>query len=89
MSNKIMKFKIKGLPSDKDYNNMPFGRQMNYFKLIEEFKKDSKSIHLSQKRQTYNKAIKETIALYDVKEYYCSFYCDNQRKDDSFQFWFK
>lgn len=86
---KIKKFKIKNQPTDKEFAAMPFGRQIDTLKAIETFKANSKSIHISQKRQTYTKAIKEAIALYNVTEYYCDFYCSNDCFDDTFQFWYR
>ena len=59
------------------------------FSKVKDFKATAKVTHLSQKRQTYQKAIKEAIALHDVKEYYCEFYNESQCKDDSFEFWYK
>lgn len=83
---KIRKFKIKGVP--KDFVDMPFGRQIEYMRIIENFKANSKSTHLSQKRQSYQTAIKDAVNLLDANEYYCDFYCDKDCKDDSFQFWY-
>jgi hypothetical protein len=73
---KTRKFKITGM---KDYD----------FNKVKDFKAGCKSIWLSQKRQTYQKAIKEAVALHDVKEYYCEFYNEPQCKDDVFEFWYK
>jgi len=92
----IRKFKIKGMPKDGDYKNMVFGRRMEFNHVLarlgverfEAFKAGAKSIHLSQKRQSYAKAIREAIDLYNVDQYYCSFYCDENVKDDSFEFWY-
>lgn len=84
----IRKFKINGLPTDKVFNAQAFGQQLAGLKMIEAFKKTAKVIHLSQKRQSYTKAIKEAIALYDVKQYFCTFHCDAMCKDDSFEFFY-
>lgn len=73
---KTRKFKITGM-KDFDFNK------------VKDFKATAKVTHLSQKRQTYQKAIKEAIWLHDVKEYYCEFYWAPQCKDDSFEFWYK
>jgi hypothetical protein len=83
----IVKFKINGLP--KDYAALPFGRRIEHARTIEAFKASAQSIHLSQKRQSYTKAIREAIRLYGVTEYFCQFHCNANVKDDSFQFWFK
>lgn len=89
MSSKIRKYKIKGMPSERELASMPFGRSIEYLRAIDQFKSSCKSVHLSQKRQTYQKAIREAIDLYDVKEYYCDFYCDDYVKDDGFQFFYR
>lgn len=88
-NDKIRKFKINGMPTEKEFKGMPFGRQIEHLRTIEAFKASCKSVHLSQKRQTYQKAIREAIALYNVTEYYCDFLCGQYAKDDSFQFWYR
>lgn len=88
MNEPIIKFKIKGLPTDKKYNLLPFGRQIEYRFALAAFKVGAKSIHLSQKRQTYTRAIREAIDLYDVDQYFCRFYCDINYKDDTFEFFY-
>lgn len=85
----IRKFKIKGMPKDKEFNALPFGRQIEGLRTIQQFKAENKSIHLSQKRKSYTKAIREAIDLYNVEEYFCQFLSGSEAKDDSFEFWFK
>jgi hypothetical protein len=85
---KTIKFKIAGM-NEREFNAMPFGRQIEYRHKIKDFKESCKSVHLSQKRQTYQKSIREAVALYGVKEYYCDFYNEPHCKDDSFEFWYK
>jgi hypothetical protein len=89
MSEKIRKYKIKGMPSEKEFMAMPFGRQLDHFQTIKQFKAESKSTHLSQKRQPYQKAIREAVKLLGATEWYCDFYCDANCKDDSFEFWYR
>ncbi len=89
MSVKIRKFKIKGLPSDKEFSTMPFGRQIEHFRAIEAFKAACRSTHLSQKRQSYSKAIRDALKLHNATEYYCEFYNDSMTKDDVFEFWYQ
>ncbi len=86
---KVRKLKIAGLPKERDYNAMPWGRQLEYRKAIEAFKATAKVTHLSQKRQTYAKAIREAIDLLGAAEYYCEFHCSPTCKDDSFEFWYR
>ncbi len=89
MSQKLRKFKINGLPTDKVFAGLSFGQQLEHFAAIVEFKQSCKSTHLSQKRQTYSKAIREAMKLYGATEYYCEFFCDSEVKDDSFEFWYR
>jgi len=88
MTEPIRKFKINGMPKDSDYAKLPFGRQIEFRHILSEFKINSKSMHLSQKRQSYTKAIKEAIKLYDVDQFYCLFQCNSQVKDDTFEFFY-
>lgn len=87
--NKTRKFKIVGLPSDKEFAGMAFGRQIEHLRKIQEFQASAKSTWISQKRQSSTKAIKEAIKLLGAKEYYCEFHDEPHYRDDSFQFWYK
>jgi len=89
MSEPTRKFKIKALPTEQEFKAMPFGRQIEVIKGFQTFKEGSKSLHLSQKRQSYQKAIREAVRLYNVTEYYCQFYAEPDCYDDSFQFWYR
>lgn len=89
MSAPTVKFKISGMPKDTEYNKLSFGRKIEYREQIKQFKETAKSTHLSQKRQSYSKAIREFVKLNNVTEYYCSFYCDPNYYDDSFEFFYK
>jgi hypothetical protein len=84
----ITKFKINGVITDSEFNRLPFGRQIEHVSKIRAFQERAKKTHLSQKRQTYAKAIKEFCQLNNVTEYYCKFNCSNTCKDDSFEFWY-
>ena len=42
-----------------DFNNLPFGRQIEYFRQIEAFKQTAKSVHICQKRRSTAAALKE------------------------------
>ena len=84
----ILKFRIRGLPTDKEYVALSFGRQIEFRRKMEEFRTNAQMIHISQKRQTYTKAIKEAIDLYDVDQYFCRFYCNDNYKDDTFEFFY-
>jgi hypothetical protein len=84
----IRKFKIAGLPTDKAFAGMVFGRQIEHLRAIEAFKATAKSVHISQKRRTNAAAIREAVTLYGAKQYYCQFEDSSTCRDDSFQFWY-
>lgn len=84
----IRRFKINGLPSPKELDAMSFGRSIDTLRAIEKWKAGAQSTYLSQKRQSYQSAIKDAILLLQAKEYFCRFYCDSERKDDTFEFFF-
>ena len=85
----IIKFKIRSMPDCKTFNALPFGRQIEFYEALKTFKENALIVHLSQKRQTYTKAVRDAIALYNVDEYYCRFYADKKRFfDDSFEFYY-
>lgn len=88
MANQIRKFKIDGLPKDSEYNGLSFGRQLEHAPAIAAFKAKAKKVHLSQKRQSYTKAIREAVALYNVDQYFCQFHCSTECKDDTFEFYY-
>lgn len=89
MPNAIIKFKIKGLGiTDKEYRSMPFGRQIEYRRKIDDFMSRAKSVHISQKRRTHAAAWKEFKGLYEPEEYYASYHDESGYRDDSFQVWY-
>ena len=89
MTQKITKFKLPSLKlTETQFKGMPFGRQIEYIRKIEEWKKSAKSTHLSQKRTSYLKAIRDFCRLNDVAEYFCEFHNEPTYWDDSFEFWY-
>jgi hypothetical protein len=87
---RITKIKVNGMPTEREYNAMPFGRQLDHRHTLATFKATAKSTHLSQKRQTYAKALKEFIALNDVTEYFNAAPKGSwDSHDDSFEVWYK
>lgn len=52
------------LPKDKDLNAMPFGRQLEHIKVIKKWKETAMSVLISQKKQSFAKAMKEFKDLY-------------------------
>ena len=71
---KKRRYRIKGIPKETQFRKMSFGQQIEFIRKFEEFKLEAKSAHISQKRTTSEKAIKEFLKLNDVTEYYCTFY---------------
>ncbi len=89
MNKLIRKFKIEGFPTEKEFNSMVFGGQIEWFRKIEEFKQNNKSTWISQKRISSAKAVSEANKLFDAKEYYCQFHDSPDCRDDTFQFWYR
>lgn len=81
------KLKINGVP--KDYPSLPFGRQLEYRHVIADFKATAKSTHVSQKRQSSTKALRDAIKLYEMAEYFCQFHDDQLKRDDGYEIWYK
>jgi hypothetical protein len=84
--------KINGLSND--HVTLPPGRQCEYWRVIAEFKASAKMTYLSQKRQSYQRAIRDFVKLNNVTEYYCCFVPGDRNGtrnggDDSFEVWYK
>jgi hypothetical protein len=80
--------KSRGIPSEKEFNKLPFGRKIEFFKKIDEFKQNAKRGHIDQKRRTLTKGKKEFKDLYRPKEF---FFVDDTKegwKSDSLQVWY-
>lgn len=77
---------LKNVPGVPDnYFGLIFGQQIEYHYKIADYTKTAKQIHLSQKHQSYKKAIREFIALYRPINYYIPpFGIDEFYYDDSF-----
>ena len=86
----IFTFKIKGFIAEKDYFELPFGRQLEYAKKFVEFKSTTKRAHLSQKHKSFKLAILEFVKLNDVTEYCTArFFAGPNVRDDSFEIFYK
>lgn len=84
-------FKIASVNvSEKVFNSLPFGRQIEHLKAIQAFKEspDTKSTHFNQKGMTFAKGLKAFLALYNVKEYYTIDRNGPEWKDDSTEIWY-
>ena len=80
-------FKLQGVP--KNFDQLPFGRQIEYHQKIKAFKESALVVHVSQKRRTSSVALKEFKSLYKPTEFYCEFHDDTQCRDDVFPVWYK
>ena len=79
-------FKINGIDiTDKQYNSLPFGRQIEFHKKIQEFKSRAKKIHVSQKRTTHTKAMREFKDLHKAVEWFTQYEDSPTCRDDSFE----
>jgi hypothetical protein len=91
-SSKLINLKIKNLGiSSAEFNKLSFGRQIEYFNLIEKFKQspETKKVWFSQKRISNSKALKEFKKLYQPKEFYYSTHDSQNHKDDSFEIFYR
>jgi hypothetical protein len=82
-------FKINGIPADKHYNALPFGRQIEFRAQIEAFKASAKHIHFSCKRTTTAKGVTEFKKLYRPTEWFLIDRDARNYHDDSFEVWYK
>lgn len=82
MPSKITKFKLPWLGiTDKQYEHLPFGRQIEYQQQIAEWKKTAKCIWLSQKRRSWRSALSQFVKSEPApREWFCSF----PENDDTF-----
>lgn len=79
--------KLNGVP--KNFLNLSFGRQVEYLRIVKEFKETANSVHISIKRRTAAAALKEFKELYQPTEYYARFYDSNDCRDDSVEVFYK
>ena len=84
----IIDFKIDGMISAKEFNQMPFGRQIEHYHKIQEFQAKAKSGYLETKRKKVKTALREFLKLHEVKQYYFKAREDSMWKDDSVDIWF-
>jgi len=74
----------------KGYTSItPLAKKIEVHKKIIEWKKGATYATISIKRKSVAKAFKEFVDLYDVKEYFSTFWNDCNRKDDSVKVYFK
>lgn len=83
------KYKIRGIPTDKELSAMPFGRQLEHTRTISAFKAGAQSRWVSIKRRSAAAAIKEAVSLEGASEWYCEYRDEPTYRDDSIQFFYK
>ena len=86
MDKPITVVKIEGVP--RNFDELPFGRQIEFNKLIETFKCNAKKDYISQKHISYKKAIKDFIRAMNASQYYCRFWAGENYWDDSFEIYY-
>ncbi len=82
-----VKVRIKGVPSN--YNSLPFGRQLEYRRTIQQFQETAKRAWISQKRISHAKAWKLFLETYQPVEYYTCYLDGQFTRDDSFEVYYK
>lgn len=85
-----IKYRIKGVNpiGVNEWGTLPFSDKIELNKQFKAFQARSLTQYVSQKRQSNAKAMREFIDLYDVDEYFCMYYDDKDRRDDSFEVWY-
>jgi hypothetical protein len=80
--------KIAGVPAEREYNALPFGRKITHQPAIMEFQQRAQSVHISAKRRSYDAAIREFKRLYQPAEWYCIASSGPDWHDDSLRVWY-
>ena len=88
MSTLLRKGKIAGLPKLEDFHKIIFGRQIELFPKLNEFKERAKHTWICQKRRSNAAAIREFKDLYRPKEWLAEYHDDPNYRDDGFQVWY-
>lgn len=90
MSKLTRKYKIKGVPPDKELAAMSFGRQVEHLRTFSAFKEGAHSIWLSIKRtKGAERYIKQAASLMGASEWYCEYHDEPMYRDDSIQLFYK
>jgi hypothetical protein len=80
--------KIKGV--DPKFYEKPFGRQLDEWRLIEDFKAKAKSVHVDAKRKATLSAVRAYLKDHKVTEYFACWGKDSSDfKDDSVEVFIK
>lgn len=80
--------KIDGMPDERTYNALPFGRQIEFNQSINDFKARAKTIHFSCKRTSTATGFKAFRKLYRPVQWFAVNRDSHMYHDDSFQVWF-
>ena len=72
----------------KNYTRMPLAQKIEANRIRQNFFKGAIALHISIKRKSVKKALKEFRDLYDVDQFFCTFWNDPDRRDDSVKVWF-
>jgi hypothetical protein len=80
--------KIKNIP--KDFNSLPFGRQIEYNSIFSAWKKEAESTHVGCKHKASLSAVRRFLKEVKPKEYYARWQKDtNYSKADSVEVFYK
>lgn len=86
MSRLKVKVKVDGVP--KDCHLLPFGRQIEYLRKLDSFRKSAKITWISIKRQSVAKAWKEFIAMFKPSQWVAQWVESEYAKDDSIKVYY-
>jgi hypothetical protein len=84
---KVVRFNLNIGITEKAYLSLSFGRRLEYTRKILQFCESAEQVYLSQKNQTFAKAIAEFKKLYKPKQWYVSAHSKEKTPnyyDDSF-----
>lgn len=80
--------RIDGVPSERDYNALPFGRQLEHRAAIEAFKATAKSTHVRAKDRSTVAAFREFKRTYKPTQWFAVNRDAHMYHDDSFEVWY-
>jgi hypothetical protein len=81
------RIKIDGIPSN--WNTLPFGRQIEFWPKLKEFKESAKKTYVSQKRKSGVMAWSEFVKLYKPKQFYAVYHDSLDYRDDSYEVFYQ
>jgi hypothetical protein len=80
--------KIDGVPGERAYNALSFGRQLDYRHTIAAFKARAKHLHYSAKGTSTAAGFRDFKALYQPTQWFAINHDAPMYHDDSFEVWY-